>query len=206
MIMLAFHALTPFFLRSEFNTTAFVFTLIYPLALGITIAIRYPLTKRLLKNVHGRHVAVVHQVSETVRNYQMVADYHRRPLACDTFEGLLRHFYRGNKELNQVLLNNYYVLPWFSLVMIVLYTLVGGTEVLEGTLSMGIFVTTIHVFSEVSTACKNIYEVLVDIMKVMPELDRMVMYLNMDIDVTARRPCKDEPPTHILYYMIHTLI
>merc|ERR1719253_2513264 len=109
--------------------------------LSCFVGMRWKLTKDHLKNKYERQVDVVNNLAETVDYYNIIADYSQRPAAADNFEEKVKNFGSANVQLLQVLENNHYAVPWLSLTVVVCYTLLEGPAVLEGRLSMGMFIT-----------------------------------------------------------------
>jgi len=186
LVMLCFHVVSPWFFDSNFCWSAFAPCLLFPLLLPALVRARYFTTARHLKEKYNRQVDVANQISESVHNYKLIADYEKRPAAADTFDELIKQYGAANVALLQVLQNNSYIVPWLSILIVASYTVFAGTRVLEGKLSMGMFITNVNIFTAVGQACGNIYTVVLDIQKVFPELERIVRFINLDIDVNER--------------------
>jgi len=184
--MMGFHVIAPVFFQAEFSWVSFVPCLLFPMMLSCFVGMRWKLTKDHLKNKYERQVDVVNNLAETVDFYNIIADYSQRPAAADNFEEKVKNFGKANVDLLQVLENNHYAVPWLSLTVVVCYTLLEGPAVLEGRLSMGMFITNTHIFMEVGIACASIYMLGLDIQTVFPELERIVTFLNMETDVHER--------------------
>jgi len=71
--------------------------------------------------------------------------------------------------------------------MILVYTTMGGTGVIDGSVSLGMFLNNIHIFTAIGSSWGSIYSTILDIMMIFPALERMTKFMNYPLDVTHRK-------------------
>lgn len=83
--------------------------------------------------------------------------------------------------------NNQYCAPWIGTLIVGLYTLWGGRQVLDETLTLGDFLVNLEIFKEIGVSWGDIYSVILDMQSTFPALDHIVQFLNLPTDVGRRK-------------------
>jgi len=144
------------------------------------------LTKRHLTEVYGAQVVAMEQVTEAVRNFHLVSDYKKRGSVSDEFMRLLAAVGTKSRGLKLVLMNNGYIAPWVLLLYLMLYAVHEGAHVLDGDLTVGIFMVDIHNFITLGTTVGMVFQLFEHIEIILPLLEELARFLNMDTDTLNR--------------------
>merc|ERR1740121_2029054 len=86
-----------------------------------------------------------------VLNYQLIADYDRRTMFVQEFEGRIGAYNNIFKDWMEVLCNNEYFTQWLSVIFVGLYMLKGGMAVIHGDVSLGIYLSEIAILKQAGT-------------------------------------------------------
>lgn len=123
---------------------------------------------------------------QTVGSYRLIADYHRRPVAQDLHEANVKQFNDDDKVVNEVFNNNAYAMQWLTCTSVAVYTWIAGVDVINHTMPLGVFLTTMRVIMQVGSLWNDVYGILLEIMQVEPMLIRVVDLTNLPSDVRDR--------------------
>jgi len=122
-------------------------------------------------------------LADTCAHYRLIADYAQRPQMNDIFSekaSLLRNSAIVRRMID---LNNGYFPRWLGPLFMGIYTAVMSPEVLQGNLTLGVFLSTLGVFSEISEAFAGIYEATMEINSVFGPLKEITTYFNLETDL-----------------------
>ena len=139
---------------------------------------RYGRTSRMILSRSKKENELVDQVRHTVDKYQLIADYHMRSHAVDQFEECIDGFNRVNRQTKVVLLNNAYFIVWLGKALVCAWTLIGGARVLNGDLTLGMFLVNIRIFTSIGKSWNRIYGELLEISCVLPILRHLAKLIN----------------------------
>eukprot|EP00929_Paragymnodinium_shiwhaense_P055146 TRINITY_DN27659_c0_g1_i1.p1 TRINITY_DN27659_c0_g1~~TRINITY_DN27659_c0_g1_i1.p1 ORF type:complete len:968 (-),score=206.70 TRINITY_DN27659_c0_g1_i1:280-3183(-) len=187
IMMMIFQVLSPFvFKESRKSYTAFLVNLIFPLAMLLFSTCRESITHQSLTASSNAERSWVVLLTNAGYSHQLFTDYQRRNRLVDDFGNKIYEFNNCMLASNQVLENNAYFAPWLSTLLVAIYTFVGGMHVLMGDVSLGIFVTDIHIFIKVGHSWQQIYSVLMNMSNIWPKLERLVFFFNLPIDLIGK--------------------
>lgn len=140
-------------------------------------------------NKDHKQNAIVERVNRTVGNYRLIADYNTRPELVTWFGKVVGQYNGALVAAKQVMKNNEYFSPWLTLVLVSVYIVLGGMQVIdEGSegLSLGVFLTNMQIFDAIGKAYGSIYNILLTMQSSFNSLDRIVRILNLPIDTPLR--------------------
>lgn len=160
---------------------------LFPTFLITWLHLRSKKTRKCLKERDNAQNALVCHVENTVKNYGIIADYQMRPAAVDEFEELIGHFNVANAKANAVRVNNQVVSSWLSIIFTGGWFVIGGNMVLDGSDSLGAFLTTLAVFKDVGNSWASIYTILLTMQTSLVPLARITTLMNMTTDLQARK-------------------
>merc|ERR1719329_835652 len=140
---------------------------------------------------HMSHCRMVEKVEEIVRNQHLIAAYSRRPAFVAQFEGAIRRFNASSTAAATVLGNNLYFALWLLEALLAFWMLWGGSEVIAGHASLGMFLANLNIFKQVGHSWIGIYDTFLEIHSVLPALERMILLMNLPTDVRARKEIAD---------------
>mmetsp|Transcript_27287 Transcript_27287/g.63563 ORF Transcript_27287/g.63563 Transcript_27287/m.63563 type:complete len:907 (-) Transcript_27287:119-2839(-) len=168
-------------------STAFVLPFVlFPVLLVSFLATRRRMTTGLLKAQNAAQNSLVEHIDNIVSNYRLIADYSRRAVFVEKFEVLVAAYNAATNEVQKVVTNDGYAATWLMTAMVAVYTLLGSMRVVHGILPLGLFLTNVHVYTQVGEAWGHIYEHLLQVQMVFPGLLRIVFLMNLPTDLPER--------------------
>mmetsp|Transcript_37274 Transcript_37274/g.112521 ORF Transcript_37274/g.112521 Transcript_37274/m.112521 type:complete len:809 (-) Transcript_37274:21-2447(-) len=162
--------------------------LVCPVILGIFLWCRESLTMGVAEAQAHAQDDVVQHVTDTVKNFRVIADFSMRPKMVDTYETSIDHY--DQKECHQlaVLANNSAAAPLLSTLIIGIYIVFATYMITSGAeYSIGTFVTTINVFKEVGKEIQEITLETIEIQRTFEPLQKIANYMNMPTDMADRK-------------------
>eukprot|EP00930_Biecheleria_cincta_P047101 TRINITY_DN32589_c0_g1_i1.p1 TRINITY_DN32589_c0_g1~~TRINITY_DN32589_c0_g1_i1.p1 ORF type:complete len:827 (-),score=142.55 TRINITY_DN32589_c0_g1_i1:24-2504(-) len=125
---------------------------------------------------------VVAFVSETCDKFNLIAEYEQRSQMNEIFEAKTEATRVAEIPENQVQINNDYFPKWLGPVFAGGYIALCSEAVLDGSLSMGVFLAMISVFGEVSGDFEGIFCLLMSINTKIDSLRTLTYYYNLPTD------------------------
>eukprot|EP00930_Biecheleria_cincta_P072845 TRINITY_DN6018_c0_g1_i1.p1 TRINITY_DN6018_c0_g1~~TRINITY_DN6018_c0_g1_i1.p1 ORF type:complete len:906 (-),score=152.00 TRINITY_DN6018_c0_g1_i1:183-2900(-) len=142
--------------------------------------------------------SVVGFISETCDKFNLIAEYQQRSQMNEIFEAKTEATRISEIPENQVQLNNDYFPKWLGPVFSGGYIALCSGAVLDGSISMGVFLAMISVFGEVSGDFEGIFCLLMSINTKIDSLRTLTYYYNLPTDspyfreLAARRKATTE--------------
>mmetsp|Transcript_174173 Transcript_174173/g.552935 ORF Transcript_174173/g.552935 Transcript_174173/m.552935 type:complete len:940 (-) Transcript_174173:79-2898(-) len=186
LTILLYNVVGPMMFNTQCRLMPLLSLMVLPLILVIAFLVRFPLTKRHLTEVYGAQVVAMEQVTEAVRNFHLVSDYKKRGSVSDEFMRLLAAVGTKIGGLKLVLMNNGYIAPWVLLLYLMLYAVHEGAHVLDGDLTVGIFMVDIHNFITLGATVGMVFQLFEHIEIILPLLEELARFLNMETDTLNR--------------------
>jgi len=186
LLLLVYEFLSPIFFETPLSLNSFIPLFAFPFLLMGFVFFRRQVTSRALHTRHAKEVRAIEHVQQTAMFYRLIADYNRRPAFVERFETILEEFYDSDTASALILGNNAYFAPWLTVLSVSMFMVVGGIQVLEDTLPLGIFLTTLRVFQSVGDCWGTIYTVILDMQIAIPMLERIVTFMNLPTDIGHR--------------------
>eukprot|EP00930_Biecheleria_cincta_P072846 TRINITY_DN6018_c0_g2_i1.p1 TRINITY_DN6018_c0_g2~~TRINITY_DN6018_c0_g2_i1.p1 ORF type:complete len:930 (-),score=128.93 TRINITY_DN6018_c0_g2_i1:71-2725(-) len=126
--------------------------------------------------------SVVAFVSETCEKFNLIAEYEQRSQMNEIFEAKTEATRISEIPENQVQLNNDYFPKWLGPAFSGGYIAICSGAVLDGRISMGVFLAMISVFGEVSGDFEGIFVLLMSINTKIDSLRTLTYYYNLPTD------------------------
>eukprot|EP00747_Dinoflagellata_sp_TGD_P083424 gnl/TRDRNA2_/TRDRNA2_162107_c3_seq1.p1 gnl/TRDRNA2_/TRDRNA2_162107_c3~~gnl/TRDRNA2_/TRDRNA2_162107_c3_seq1.p1 ORF type:complete len:431 (-),score=55.14 gnl/TRDRNA2_/TRDRNA2_162107_c3_seq1:34-1326(-) len=143
-------------------------------------------TTRSLDARNRANDSIVDKINSTVRDYRLIADFNKRGWVVERFEKTIAEYNKSLAVLGKVMSNNNFFATMLTNCMVAFYALIGGQNVINGKLTLGMFLTNIRVLGSIGSSCGNIYMILQEIQSVFPALLRVTRLLNLTSDVPKR--------------------
>lgn len=188
--MVLFKLLSPVLFGSKLDLAAIVPLMVFPPLLGVFLVFRESTIAEALASTGKAQEVFLDQVAQTVLNCSLVIDYERRSFAADMFGSKLKVYSRAQTAGNQVLLNTNYFAHWVTTITICAYVIVGGMQVIDGSLSIGMFVMDLKIFDTAGHAFSEIFKILVDLQRFYPSIMKLYHLLNLPTDIAERMQMK----------------
>jgi len=186
ILLMVFQAALLSFMHKNFSIASVMPLVTIPCCMAVFLVVRKEVTTQALERVHAADCDLKTHVDQTVRNYQLIADYNRRNMFNDENGAKVKEFNQADASKCKVLLNNAYCAPWLALVHVSMYTFIGGLMVIDGELQLGLYLSNMGVLTEICMSVGNLYNVALEMQKVLPAFMHIVTYMNMAIDVPQR--------------------
>jgi len=181
-----FQCLAPIVFHLPPRMAAFVPMLIFPTVLGLIMSLRNKMTIEMLIGRNNQESDIVGEVVETTKDYQLIMDFDCRGHAVQNFEKEIAEFNMADKESLQMLCNNAHFAPWITVLFLAMYTFTGGSQVIDGDLSLAMYLTNVAVFTQMGGAYGHILAMCVNIQTSFPALLRITKLLNLPADDATR--------------------
>lgn len=185
--MLAYQAAAPIVFKKRFSVLGSVPLVLFPFLMALFFKYRSDLTNMMLKCEHEASSSLISAVDETVNNYKLIAFYNRRSRVIDQFEGCIKNFNKAAREAGMVLNNNLYFGEWILTVVIAVWIIVGGLDVLDGIVSLGMFLANINIFTKIGHSWNQIYKIFLEMNSILPSMERVVVLMNLPTDTRCRK-------------------
>jgi ABC-type bacteriocin/lantibiotic exporter with double-glycine peptidase domain len=184
--MVLFKFLSPVIFEEEHDMVAIVPMLLFPVTLCLFLPIRAKTTLSVISDQNEKEVAVTDQIDMTTDNYGIILDYERRSVAAELFDKCVQAHNRASKAASQVMLNTEYFLKWVTALIVGGYTYYGGVLIIDGYLSIGLFITNVGIFGACGMCFAEIYQILVTFDKIQPSMANITKLLNLPTDDPER--------------------
>jgi ABC-type multidrug transport system fused ATPase/permease subunit len=185
-VAVLFLSFGPLFFHDKIQWTGLLLAFSLPLPLVTFLLCRRSKTNAIVEETGELQRSYVAHLIQTMTSYRMIADYFRRPVFVDKFEQQLKEHDDATMRESQTLANNNYFMPWLTTSVLAAYTVIGGMQVMDGNLSLGIFVSNIRLFDRIGDIFKELYTVCLDMQMALPEMQRIVQLLNISSDLEDR--------------------
>eukprot|EP00930_Biecheleria_cincta_P059654 TRINITY_DN45368_c0_g1_i1.p1 TRINITY_DN45368_c0_g1~~TRINITY_DN45368_c0_g1_i1.p1 ORF type:complete len:885 (+),score=88.88 TRINITY_DN45368_c0_g1_i1:45-2699(+) len=184
--ILLYQVVAPYAFARKIQPLAFSPSVVLPLILFPFLLCRKKQTVSYDIARSHKQDALVDRVTRTAANYRLIADYTQRPYYVAWFERTIQEYNVAFVHAAQVKTNNQFCAPWVTLILVGVYTYIGGTAVIRNSQSLGMFITNLEVFKAIGAAYAQLYDVVLDVQHSFDSLFRIVQLLNSNIDVPQR--------------------
>eukprot|EP00929_Paragymnodinium_shiwhaense_P091149 TRINITY_DN51190_c0_g1_i1.p1 TRINITY_DN51190_c0_g1~~TRINITY_DN51190_c0_g1_i1.p1 ORF type:complete len:847 (+),score=135.48 TRINITY_DN51190_c0_g1_i1:235-2775(+) len=170
------------------NKMAIFPMVVYPFALGLFLYCREALTLQVHSEKAEKEDVIVQVVSDTVYNYDLIADFALTTAIVDGYERRIEEFHVQENIAGAVRTNNLYIAPWLTTLTIGAFIVVGSTSVdtVGGTLTLGAFLATLNVFKEIGEDITEIYREVQEMQQSIGPLRKITHFLNLQTDLELR--------------------
>eukprot|EP00931_Biecheleriopsis_adriatica_P056287 TRINITY_DN33352_c0_g1_i1.p1 TRINITY_DN33352_c0_g1~~TRINITY_DN33352_c0_g1_i1.p1 ORF type:complete len:866 (+),score=116.59 TRINITY_DN33352_c0_g1_i1:133-2730(+) len=184
-----FQVSSPVILDKPPRPLIFVPLFVFPFVLLVFLLLRRARTNEFEFLRNRKQDECVDRVHKTVTNYRLISDYNQRPMFVSWFETKIKEYNAAVVAASQVLKNNEYFSPWFTLAFACAYTYIGAKQIIAGdsALSLGIFVTNLSIINAIGEAYGGMYKTLLTIQSTFDSLERIVHFLNLPTDLLQRK-------------------
>jgi len=185
--VLFFLIVSPIVFDKDWKMLGFVILCVFPIILVSFLLVRRAKTTHVISFENSAQKELVATVDRTILNYRLIADYGQRPLFETRFAKAIGKYNTDLVAANKVLLNNQYFSPWISILFVAAYTFYGGLQVIDGALTLGMFLANLKIIQTMGSSWGAIYKVLMDIEAINPALMQVVELMNLPTDLPLRK-------------------
>mmetsp|Transcript_27497 Transcript_27497/g.64086 ORF Transcript_27497/g.64086 Transcript_27497/m.64086 type:complete len:895 (+) Transcript_27497:67-2751(+) len=185
--VLAYQVISRVILQEPISPWSIAPLVIHPFLLAMFAICRRAATIHVQQVENSERASLVSQMQSVTLNNTIIRNLGGVAKAIDQFEQGVARFNTAATSTVQVMKNNMYFTNWVGLVMLAAYTLVGGLEVVDGRMRMGIFLADITLFTQINVTWSMICSRGVEINSILPGLERIVILMNLPTDLPERR-------------------
>lgn len=160
--------------------------LIFPLPLFIFLLLRNKQSTSTRRAENNAKVSLVDHVENVIRNFQLIADYQKRPGAVDDYEAKIGAYNGAATKAAAVSVNNKYFAPWVATGVTAIWFIIGGNSVMDDGITLGEFLTTASIFGQVGKAWSGIYNIMLTMQDSLVPMRTIAMYMNLPTDLEQR--------------------
>jgi len=160
--------------------------LLLPSVLVAFTALRVAVAQRAQKRTDQKALVVASMTNEAYQKFRLIADYMKRPLMGDLFAKAVDEHCEAKIPVAMIELNTAFTTKFLSGLAICLYISLKAPDVLDGTVSLGIFLATITIFaSHMSDAIMQLNIKLMVIIEAFVPLKEFTTLLNLPLELPA---------------------
>ncbi|CAK8988044.1 unnamed protein product [Durusdinium trenchii] len=185
--VLAYQVISRLILQEPISPWSIAPLAVHPILLALFAVCRRSATIHVQQAENVERASLVSQMQSVTLNNTIIRNLGGVAKAIDQFERGIASFNASCINTMQVMKNNMYFANWMGLVMLAAYTLVGGLEVVDGKMRMGIFLADITLFTQINITWSMICSRGVEINSILPGLERVVILMNLPTDLPDRR-------------------
>jgi len=160
--------------------------LLFPLTLLLALRLGHKRTCRLLERQGCRMDKLCRHVGDTASNYPLIADYNQRPFFVELHEAKVVDYNNVATAVQQAFQRRASLMPLLANFLLCLRLIVGGMQVIDGTLISSHLMADLLILGCVGKATSDLHMICLDIQRCFTALLRLVTILNLQIDIDQR--------------------
>lgn len=184
--VISFKLISPILFGKVFDYKVFVILCGMPLMLTIFLTFREKTMTKALKKKNEAQGRFVSQTALTTLHYHLVLHYSLEQHCCHQFQERQKDFGKAARVVNQLLVNNAYFCKWCQTSLVAIWFVYGGLQVIDGALSVGLFVTNLRLIGALGEASEDLYSLAVVLSTAFPGLENLTMLMNHPTDTRNR--------------------
>lgn len=182
LCMMIFAVTSPHIFGYEFDFYGFLPLVLFPVCLFPVFALRQKIVTTAIADSYERENSVAQQTDLITDNFDLILDYDKRSFARQAFYVEARLFQAAKKYMIQVLVNTEYLSRWVTRIIIAGYIVFGGMNVVDGKLTVGMFVTNLKIFDSCEVIFLNLFNRTCDLQYTLPAVMNLFNLLNLDTE------------------------
>lgn len=184
--ILVYQCALPVIVNKPFDASLLWPTVLFPVAMLAFLRFRQRKTSEVLDARNNMEDGLIEEVDNAARDFQLIYDYHRRGAVLEQFQVAVRKWNVSRRMASVTTNNNRFFSILLSNIVVAVYTACAGIFVVNGSLSVGIFLTNIRVFRSIGTEWAQIYGCLLRMQSIFPAFQRIVVLMSLPTDAQHR--------------------
>ncbi|OLP98114.1 DNA polymerase alpha catalytic subunit [Symbiodinium microadriaticum] len=172
--------------QSQLSALTPICFFLIPLAMLIFIYIRHPETERRDRLVFQRQTEMLILVHQVTDNTRLITDYFQRPTMVVSFNGRVAECNKATTLATMFRVTNSEFAPFMTTVVIAIYVIFHYASVVDKTITIGEFLTSVAVWRSIGSAYQNAYKDMLQIQQAAAPLLNVIHYMNLPVDTTDR--------------------
>lgn len=153
-----------------------------PAAMILFAMMRSRLLTGAVEEAAEKMANMVEIVQEACMKYRLIADYMQRPQMCDLFHEKVEELSEAQIPVEQIKVNNDAFPKWLGALFIGVYIATASESVLNGAASLGTFLATIRIYTELSHQFAEGYKEFIKVLSAVGPLKKLTLYFNRPTD------------------------
>lgn len=184
--LLSFKIVAPIVAGRPVFWLSFLPFVFFPIVLGLFLRCRQGLDAAALTEHRKALDDITSFGNDCLMHRSIIRDYRLRRHCVECLDEYLTHFKVSNIRLLTVNVNSSRFMTWMTAMLMGYWIIYGGTLVLNGSITLGIFVTNLRIYAQVGQAVAQAYAVLLDLQVKAPALVRVCSVMNAPTDLETR--------------------
>lgn len=160
---------------------------LFPCCMMLFVKFRLHVTLSVMMKTYEARGRLALCTQTVVENLRLIMDFSKRAPQIQRAETMIREFNNSANAARIVDDVNRNFGPLLMSLLLGFYISLGGTAVLQGSLSMGLFVTNLSVLTQACGCWNKVYSHMLTIQSALPAMEHVVRFLNLPIDLNRRR-------------------
>lgn len=192
LFMMAFKLVSPLVFGTRFDFSGIIPLFVFPVFLSLVLPLRRHAIKETTKKAFQKENEVTDHVDSITDNFDLILDYDKRSYARQAFVDASKEYATARKAAAQTLLNTDYMTKWITTLIVGAYVVVGGLAVLQGYVTVGVFITNIKIFDSCGDSFVCIFNKLIDFEKCLPAVMNLFDLMSRESDSWGRMQIAQE--------------
>jgi len=158
-----------------------------PVLMVLFAVARAGVLRSALGRLNTQEISLIGLVQDVCSRYELIASYLQRPRALDDFSACSRETERAQNAVEMVLSNNMFVGSMLAPLAIGMHVAFNAINVIEGRMSLGEYVTSIHIYKEISMLYIDMYTSYLKISGALGAFKNCVVSYNMPTELLDRK-------------------
>mmetsp|Transcript_87441 Transcript_87441/g.248359 ORF Transcript_87441/g.248359 Transcript_87441/m.248359 type:complete len:897 (+) Transcript_87441:224-2914(+) len=160
--------------------------LIFPVLTVMYIRKRQHQTNEKRREVFKKENTLINHVIHSVFNYEIIHDYDTKEQEVGNFTKYIDAFNKVNAAYNGISVNSKYFAPWIGTLIVGVYMIHAGHQVVHQKLPLADFLSTISVFRKMSAEFVSCYQSITKITSASQSIASVSCFMNLPIDSHKR--------------------
>eukprot|EP00930_Biecheleria_cincta_P042802 TRINITY_DN29452_c0_g1_i1.p1 TRINITY_DN29452_c0_g1~~TRINITY_DN29452_c0_g1_i1.p1 ORF type:complete len:510 (-),score=73.91 TRINITY_DN29452_c0_g1_i1:31-1560(-) len=160
--------------------------ILLPIFMVAFLLLRNSKTENAVEHAHASQNDMIHFVHTGCTNYTVLRDFKKRGWFVEQFQTKVGKFNTNLACANAINCNNKMFPEWLTLILTLVYTVIGGRDVSSGTLKIGEFLNSLAVFNALGTMWGRVYTILLAIQSTFNALETIVEHMNLPTETSQK--------------------
>lgn len=193
MMICFIQLVAPAIFQQSVRLTTLIPLFIFPFLMFLFLIARDSVSTSVLYERLRTNDEFIGFVEEAVNSQRLVSECGARDMFIDICDAKFTAHSKAVKQAHQVMANNQEFAEWTSILLLAFYTLTAGAAVVKGEVTLGRFVTNLHIFSGMGKVYSEIYSHVLLVQAFVPGLRRLTRLMNIPTEWDVRA----EMSTHL---------
>lgn len=201
-VLHVYFLISPWLFGKDFHPLLFAATMVYPIFLSLILCWRRRSTYEAMLYLNTAQDSFVNEVVNTLQNIRLILGYRQRPFAMQWTRNKIDEYNKARRMSNFKLMHNTYLSHWVTQFVSVAVSVYFGKHVLDGTMSVGVYLVSVSATRKLGRSWTKMYTVLNGVHGVTPQLQNVAGLLNSETDLEALENHDTQGNEHIKKFLV----